>query len=249
MAAGTTAGVDNAGVSTEPGPALRLLRAAVLAAVATLLGALAHSQAGGRLPGVVGFVVLLSLLTAATAPLLARPASTRRVVALVAGGQTFVHVVLTGVSGHAGDGVGAARRSVAPVLPPPTTAGTDRVGNLADLLHPQPAPVAGSGPAVPDWVLHLAADLQPAQLPMMLGHLAAAAGVGLWLASGERALFGLLAVLAAPVLRLLVATAPVVAAPVRAPGPALRIPARRREVPLVSSVGRRGPPTPALHPA
>jgi len=122
------------------------------------------------------------------------------------------------------------------------------VGNLADLLHPQPAAGAAGGPAVPDWVLHLVADLQPAQLPMALAHLAAAVGVGWWLASGERALFALLDLLAAPVLRLLAPAAPVVA-PRRLRRPAYRLPAVRREALLASCVARRGPPLSVPGPA
>lgn len=235
--------MDNDPVTTDAGPMLRRLRAVVLAVVATALGSVAHLLAGGRLPGVVGYGVLLALLVLAAAPLLARAASTRRVVALVVVGQSVVHAVLTATSGHAGDGVGtaASHTAVRPAIPESVLTSTHRVGTLADQLHPQPAGVDG-GATVPDWVLHLLADLQPAQLPMALAHLLAAVGVGLWLASGERALFTLLTLAAAPLLRLL---APLVlAAPARPQAPrahhALRV--VRREVLLASSVARRGPP-------
>lgn len=241
--------MDNARVTTEPGRALRLLRAAVLAAVATLLGTVAHTLAGGRLPGPTGYAVLLLLLVLGTAPLLAAAASTRRVVLLVIAGQTFVHAALTATSGHAGDGVGAASpRTATPVIPQSVLTSTDRTGTLADLLHPQAAAPAGGGPAVPDWVLHLLADLQPSQLPMALAHLAAAIGVGFWLASGERALVTLLTLAAAPVLRLVRLVVPVLPAPVRVPRPALRVGVRLRELLLVDSVARRGPPA-VLRPA
>lgn len=243
--------MDNGPVTTDAGPMLRRLRAVVLAVVATTLGSVAHVLAGGRLPGVVGYAVLLGLLALAGAPLLARAASTRRVVALVVLGQTTVHAVLTATSGHAGDGVGTAATTAAttapttapvrPVIPDSVLTSTDRVGTLADQLHPQ-VPGPAGGPTVPDWVLHLLADLQPAQLPMALAHLAAAVGVGLWLASGERALFTLLALAAAPVLRLLAPLVPVAPAPT--PAPRATHPPRvvRRETLLATSLARRGPP-------
>lgn len=235
--------MDNDPVTSEAGPMLRRLRAVVLTVVATALGSVAHVLAGGRLPGVVGYAVLLALLALAGAPLLARAASTRRVVTLVVVGQTSVHAVLTATSGHAGDGVGTAATTapVRPVIPVSVLTSTDRVGTLADQLHPQTAAPTG-GPAVPDWVLHLLADLQPAQLPMALAHLAAAVGVGLWLASGERALFTLLALAVAPVLRLLTPLVPVAPAPT--PAPRATHPPRvvRRETLLASSLARRGPP-------
>lgn len=232
--------MDNAGVTIEPGRALRLLRVAVLTGVATVLGTVAHTLAGGRLPGLVGYVALLLLLGLGTAPLLARAASTRRVVLLVVAGQTFVHTVLTATAGHAGDGVAHA---TAPVTSPPVLTGVSRPGaTFADLVHPQVSTGTGSGPAVPDWVLHLVADLQPAQLPMALTHLAAAVGVGLWLASGERALVTLLALAAAPVLRLVRLAMPVLPAPTRTPRPVVRLAAPRRALLLTASLARRGPP-------
>lgn len=236
--------MDNGRVTTEAGPALRLARAVALTGVATVLGTVAHTLAGGRLPGATGFTVLVLLLVAGACPLLTRAASTGRIVALVAGGQTVVHTVLTATAGHAGDGV--TTRPAPPVVPVPSEsvlASTRRVGNLADQLHPQLATGHADGPAVPDWVLHLLADLQPSQLPMALAHLLAAVGVGLWLASGERALFTLLTLAAAPVLRLLAPiAAPVRLAPVRAPRARFLLRAVRREVLLSSCLARRGPP-------
>lgn len=232
-------------MTTEPGRALRLLRAGVVVGVTAVLGTVAHALAGGRLPGVVGYAVLLVLLALGTAPLLARAASTRRVVLLVVAGQSAVHAALTATAGHAGDGVGPgpAPPAPAPTVPPVPT-GASRTGTFADLVHPQ-ASAHGAEPAVPDWVLHLLADLQPAQLPMALAHLAAAVGVGLWLASGERALITLLVLAAAPVLRLARLSLPVAPAPARVPRPAVRRGARLPALLLVDSVARRGPP-PAL---
>ena len=90
---------------------------------------------------------------------------------------------------------------------------------------------------------HLLADLSPGNAPMMLAHTLAALSVGLWLAAGERALWGVLAILGAALVALvrhLLAVPPgphrsrVPAGPVDEVRPALRM--------LVRSVVRRGPP-------
>lgn len=230
-------------MTSEAGRVLRLLRALALTGVVTVLGTVAHTLAGGRLPGVTGFAVLILLLVAGTSPLLARAASTGRIVLLVIAGQTLVHTALTASAGHAGDGVRPDPvQHTAPVIPESVLSGTRRVGTLADQLHPQVAGGPGEQLAVPDWALHLLADLQPAQLPMALTHLLAAAGVGLWLASGERALFALLALAAAPALLLLLPAAlPVHPARPRMPRPLL-LPVVRIELLLRSCLARRGPP-------
>jgi hypothetical protein len=234
-------------VTTGPGRALGLLRVAAVTGVTAVLGTVAHTLAGGRLPGFLGYAVLLVLLALATTPLLARAASTRRVVLLVVAGQTFVHAALTATAGHAGDGVATGRTVPMVPAPTPVLAEGARTGTFADLVHPQ-ATAHGGGPTVPDWVLHLLADLQPAQLPMALAHLAAAIGVGLWLASGERALVTLLVLAAAPVLRLARLVVPVAPAPGRSPRPAVRLDVLRRELMLAASLARRGPPV-LLRPA
>jgi hypothetical protein len=78
-------------------------------------------------------------------------------------------------------------RPVAPDL----ADGGRRVGSLYDQLHREPPVLEHL--SVPSPLLHVFADLTGANAVMALAHLAAAAAVGLWLASGERALWTVLA--------------------------------------------------------
>lgn len=228
----------------------RLLRGALLAAVVLSFGAIAHLTSGGRAPGAGWFVVLGVVLTWWGARFLAHPAGRTRMLALVVGGQTFVHIALTALAGHRGDGVaGPLVRTAA--TPPPVAVPeevwtrTDRVGSLADQLMVGRPPAAPATFEVPTWVLHLWADLQPAQLPMVLAHALAAAAVGWWLAQGEAALWALVALGTRPLARLGVLLrglgVRMTPAPRRAPAPIVHVPA-----PLVADPGggvaRRGPP-------
>jgi hypothetical protein len=161
---------------------LRWTRATVLSLVALTAGSVAHLSADGLMPGPWSLGALLLLGTVASAPLLAEQLSTKRVVVLVMTGQTVVHLALTAMAGHAGE-----RMPVAPAaVPLPQPARGARAGSLYDQLMPPPT---ATQLRAPDWALHLAHDLSPAHLPMALAHLAAAAVVGLWLASGEQALW------------------------------------------------------------
>lgn len=238
------------------GPLARVLRGAGLASVTLLCGAVAHVTAGGYLPGVGWFVALGLLLTWVGARTLARPASTRRVVLLTMGGQTFVHVALTALAGHRGDGVTGPLMRAAPTppvaIPADVWTRTDRVGSLADqLMVGRPAP---SSPTLvaPEWALHVWADLQPAQLPMMLAHLAAAGLVGWWLARGEQAAWTVVALASRPLAGLLARAAALtlssgpLARPVRRPRGVTLQRARPRRILLAVAAERRGPPAPAL---
>lgn len=158
------------------GAALRWGRAVVLALVTLVSGSVAHTSADGLLPGWPVMVLLLVASTALCEPLLQRPASTVRVVAVAVGAQTAVHLALSATAGHRGG-------PVAPTAPlPPVTLGRSHAAADLSASH-----VAGTAPSSAETLGHLAADL-----PMMLLHLAAAAVVGLWLARGERALWTLL---------------------------------------------------------
>jgi hypothetical protein len=201
--------------------------------VALTAGSVAHLSADGLMPGPWSLVALLVLGTMASAPLLAEQLSTRRVVVLVMAGQTAVHIALTAMAGHAGERMPAAPAPVAPAPVTPQPPSGARVGSLYDQLMPPPT---ATQLRAPDWALHLAHDLSPAHVPMALAHLAAAAVVGLWLASGERALW--------TVIRLGI--------PQPVPGPC-RVPvlprlavlspeAARRTPPVSWSLPRRGPP-------
>jgi hypothetical protein len=213
-------------------PVLLWARAFLLAFVAVFLGVTGHVTADGLLPGPGWLVVLLVVGAALCVPLRSRPASTLRIMVLLVGGQTLVHLFLTVTAGHAGD-----PRTPRPHLVPqalPTVDGR-RVGSLQD----QYDAMAGSSvqPTLP--VGHLIDDLS-AHASMMVVHLLAAALVGLWLAVGERALFTLIALAAAVQLRLLavLAVLPVRGLVTLPAAPAgLTAPAR-----LARSVVRRGPP-------
>lgn len=239
------------------GAAVRLLRALVLTAVVAGFGAGTHVAAGGLLPAPAVLLALVVGLTLLHSAALAGPASTRRLVLLVAGGQAAVHVVLTALAGHRGvPGPGAASTGPAAALPPaPSLAETGaRRGSLRDLY--EVATPSGSGTATPAWlddaVGHVVADLTGPHALMALAHLAAAAGVGLWLAAGERALWSLVCLLggtAVAVLAALVAFSRLrggpAPAPVRRPCPDAR-PVAALPAPLLGALARRGPPVPAL---
>jgi hypothetical protein len=171
------------------GTALVWSRAVLLSAVAVLGGVVAHASAHGLLPGPTMMVLLVAAGAVFARPFLLAASSTARVVLLLVAAQTAVHVLLTATSGHAGDPV----VSRDPTNLPATVSPEPRVGSLYDqLMRSQPAG-AGQDLAMPDWVGHLASDLTGPHALMALLHAAAAAAVGLWLASGERALWGLLA--------------------------------------------------------
>jgi hypothetical protein len=105
-------------------------------------------------------------------------------------GQTLIHVALTMMAGHEGapapDAAAATSRPVSPDL----ADGGRRVGSLYDQLHREPPVLEHL--TVPSPLGHVFADLTGANAGMALAHLAAAAAVGLWLASGERALWTVL---------------------------------------------------------
>lgn len=232
-------------------PALRWSRALVLAGVAFGLGLLAHVSAGGLVPGSVGLTVLFVLTLTGCAAFLGRAASTLRITTLVVAGQAFIHTALTASAGHAGD---PARHATAPastpVGDPLEVTGSGRSGSLHDIYERGSlARGAGGQLVVPDWAQHLVDDLTGPHAAMAVAHLVAAALVGLWLASGERALWALIRLsrnaVTGTVQQLsaaLSALAPV--PPVDAAQPRLDCgPARRlHSVLLASTHGRRGPP-------
>jgi hypothetical protein len=175
------------------GPALRWLRALMVAVVSVAVGGFGHVSAEGLLPGWGALAALVLVSTAVAASLLGRPASTARVVLLLMVGQTLIHVALTMMAGHEGapapdtTAMAMTSRPVAPDL----ADGGRRVGSLYDQLHREPPVLEHL--SVPSPLLHVFADLTGANAVMALAHLAAAAAVGLWLASGERALWTVLA--------------------------------------------------------
>ncbi len=175
-------------------PALRWARAMLLAAVCMISGAVAHVSAGGLLPGFTALLVLFGLWLGVVASLLARPASTLRIVVLLIAGQTFIHGAMTALAGHKGDPLPGGPSLDAPGVELgklQLTVHADRgrrVGSLQDQLYPGQHDTA-LALTVPLPVQHLVADMTGPHALMALAHIAAAAAVGLWLAMGERALW------------------------------------------------------------
>jgi hypothetical protein len=229
-------------------PCLLWARAAVVGSLAFGLGVVGHLTAGGLLPGGGTLAVLALVAVALSGPVLARPASTWRLLAMTLGGQTLVHTVLTMTAGHAGDPV----RAAAPA-PPPTTAPTDpyaalpvvgghRVGSLQDAFEVGTASDA-AGPAVPVLPIGHLVDDMSAHAPMMLVHLLAGVLVALWLARGERCLWTLLALTGR-----LITLVSLLQAPIAGPRASLRCylrvqaPSGPVSVWLTRPDSRRGPP-------
>ena len=201
-------------------PWLRWTRAGTVATVATLLAVGAHVQAGGPVPSVPVLAFLVLGLTAASATLLAGPASTLRVVLLTAGGQLVAHHVLTAASAPAA--AGSPTRGLAGMA-------GHHAGHVVE--HGAPDTVPGIGA--------LASPLLAADARMVAAHLAAAVVVGLWLAAGERAVWTLLTHIWRS-LRLPVSLTPSTPVPDSAPAPRLAGTTLARIA--AGSVVRRGPP-------
>jgi len=212
-------------------------RALVLGVVTLFLGVAGHVTADGLLPGPLFLTALLVGSVLLSAPMLARQVSPLRMVALLVGGQTAIHLVLSLTAGHRGDAATAAATHGTPIGALPVVDGR-RVGSLQDAYDG----LSGQGslaPAVP--VGHLLDDLA-AHAPMMVAHLVAAALVGLWLGYGERCLFTLLALTGRRVLAAAWALAPVAVVPRLAPLDTDRALVGPRSVWLVRPDSRRGPP-------
>jgi hypothetical protein len=215
------------------------VRALFAGSFAFFLGVAGHLMADGLLPGTAFLVVLYALTLGISLPVLVRPASRRRLLGLMVGGQTVIHLCLTLTAGHVGDPkVGSGPRPHDAGFTQLPTVDGHRVGSFQDAFAGTDQ-LPATTPTLP--IHHLVADLS-AHAPMMVAHLVAAALVALWLAHGERCLVTVLAVTT----RLLVALArPVL--PVTAPV-VLRstltdvVVAGCRDVLLCRSVSRRGPP-------
>lgn len=184
-------------VNPSAGLALRVLRSLALAGMAVITGVLAHASAGGYLPSATALVALWLAASAAVAPLLGRQASTVRIVVLLMLGQTAIHGVLTALVGHHGDPASQWNAAAPRPVHLPPSAGAHRSGSLFDQVSAvQPR---GNGTVtLPGWLQHVVADMTGPHALMALGHLAAAAVVGLWLGAGERALWTLLTVTSRP---------------------------------------------------
>lgn len=166
------------------------LRALAVGGLAFMLGVVGHVSADGLLPGPALLLILLAFGVVMSAPLLNGPAGTLRLVLMLVGGQTLIHVALTATAGHVGDTTAKATAPVSPKAPVlPADADGRRVGSLQD-AYSQMLPASGDHqPTLP--IGHLISDLT-AHAPMMAAHLAAAVLVGLYLGYGERSLWALI---------------------------------------------------------
>ncbi len=215
------------------------LRALFAGSFAFFLGTAGHVMADGLLPGTAFLVVLYAFTVVLSVPVLVRPASHLRMLGLMVGGQTFIHLCLTLTAGHVGDPKppGAAAPRDAGLAQLPVVDG-HRVGSFQDAFVGTDAQPATT-PTLP--IHHLVADLS-AHAPMMVAHLAAAALVALWLAYGERCLFSVLA-LTTRLLLALVRPALAVDVPVVVRSSLTAVAATPfRHFLLGRSVSRRGPP-------
>src|SRR6478609_10494423 len=89
-------------------------RALIVGSLAFFLGVVGHVTADGLLPGPAFLAAMLAMSVLLSAPMLSRPASTVRIVAMLVGGQTLLHLVLSLSAGHAGDrATGAGAGAVA----------------------------------------------------------------------------------------------------------------------------------------
>ncbi len=204
-------------------------------------GVVGHVTADGLLPGPGLLGALLAMAVVLSAPMLARPATRLRLVAMLVGGQTVVHLVLTVTAGHRGDaGASTATGPAPPGLPSLPTVDGHRVGSLQDAYHGATGQAGALAPSLP--LGHLIGDLQ-AHAPMMAAHLAAAIAVGLWLGYGERCLWTVLALTGDRVLMATWALVPAPAAPVlHRAAAARRAPDVRASRWQARPHSRRGPP-------
>jgi len=232
------------------GAGLRWVRAALITGAAMGVGTLAHASAGGLLPRAELLVVLGLLATAGCAALLGRPASHRRVVLLVVGGQSLCHLVLTGVAGHTRTANhSASHATLQSPSPIPQLRSAPRTGPLHDLTVGH-APTPGADAVAPHWVEHVMQDLTGPNMLMAMAHLVAAALVGWWLSSGEQALWSLICLTrerSADLVRRLLAATPTAPAVSLLRQTTARPPSRERPVDrwqIGRRPARRGPPAP-----
>lgn len=177
-------------------------RAATLSAVVMLVGSVSHVSAGGLLPHAGWLAAMTAVCAVLCARFLLTAIGTFRLVAVVVAGQALVHVALTVSGGHRAAPTGAAGLADHPHAP------GEGAGALHALQHAAETTALTNDPghsAAYGALGHLVEHTVSAGPLMLLGHLAAAVAVGLWLAVGESALWTVLALTSASV-RTLVST-------------------------------------------
>lgn len=165
------------------GPWLRLMRAGLLAGATLAVAVVAHASADGNLPSEGGLFWIWLLATLTVAPMLGRPASTRRIVVLLCAGQAAIHLLLTVIAGH---GPPPQRSAEATQFATTSMLGPHAHAPGTPAVHSH----AASGTGASDVFGHLLGELTSLDgLIMTASHLAGAAVVGLWLATGEKILW------------------------------------------------------------
>jgi hypothetical protein len=226
-------------MSSPASGSLRGLRVAVVAVAGTLLAAVAHLAAGGRLPSVES-MMLSSVFPALGGLWLSRRRRGWLSIAAVLGGiQIVLHTWLTSATATGScviRGGGHAMHAMATV---PCPRGTG-----PDLVLTSQMIGTGSGSLTGSWHGGHSAE---GSLTMLLAHALAVAATALVLAAGERALWQLLQWLR-PALQILRAVLAVV--PPSRPRPVLVEvrPAVLRSSADLSGPGRRGPPARLIRP-
>ena len=163
---------------------LRWVRALTLASVLFTSGLAGHAAGGGLIPAASVLVSLFVLTAVAVALFAGAPVRPAAAVALLIGGQGLLHAALQLLNGTA---------VTAPV--PIVMCGAD-MGGMAASSTTSCHLMTHSGAASHGLAMPL---MSGGHLLMLLGHLAAAVVVGVWLAAGERALWMLLGIAARPV--------------------------------------------------
>ncbi len=179
--------MGTAGRAQSVAPGWVWARAGVVGAVALLTGVVSHIAASGLLPGVVVLASLLVLSVVVSAQFLRSPASRRRLVLLVVGGQAAVHAALSVGAGHRGDHAGSGTGAI-------LTRAADEPCLRVDTIFAQRRSLdTGAtldGPLVPtQWLTDQVDHVTELGPVMLAAHLAGAVVLGLFLAVGEAALW------------------------------------------------------------
>lgn len=170
----------------RPGAVLILIRAGLLGSATLAVASWAHASADGNLPGPAGMFWIWLVTTLVVAPLLSKQASMKRIVALLCLGQTGLHLLLSMVAGHGSH-----------LVPQPASA-YYASNSMLDPHGPSAAVLGDSSAvAITDLLAGLISEVTTVDgLMMTIAHLAGAAAVGVWLATGERVLWGSLQAIA-----------------------------------------------------
>ncbi|HEY0953104.1 hypothetical protein, partial [Nocardioides sp.] len=163
-------------------------------------GTVSHVSAGGLLPHPLALLALAAGFVALAGRFLLGPASTRRIVLLVVGGQAVAHTALSALAGHRGDASTAGGHAGMPGMQThgmqthgmpthgmpgqaahlPVDADGRRVGSLLDAYAATPVGGGHDGPGVPTTaVTHLLHHLAEQGPVMLAAHLAGAIALGL----------------------------------------------------------------------